>query len=155
AGLANVAVRSLQDWLLVTLAVGMPHLVFLFRDAAQKDRRRPWVAALLRADRACRRALGSPLFRFQPGWPAVAFAALRVFSLPPSGSRKIPRQDAPEWPGAAVNAIEHQGLCGRFFAPADYGAYLTWRLGDRARCYVDTRGFFFPPALIEDSHFIP
>src|SRR5262249_31371162 len=25
----------------------------------------------------------------------------------------------------------------------------------RARCYVDTRGFFFPPELIEDSHLLP
>src|SRR5262249_29989337 len=28
-------------------------------------------------------------------------------------------------------------------------------LGDRGRSYVDTRSFFFPGELIEDSHYLP
>jgi hypothetical protein len=155
AGLGNLAYRSLQDWLLVMLALGVPHLVILFRDAARTDRRRSWVAALLRVDLAWKRAARGWMLRFQPAWPALVLGVLLVLSLIPPLSRRMPVQDAPEWPAAAVNAIEKQGLHGRFFAPADYGSYLAWRLGDKARVYVDTRGFFFPPTLIEDSHLIP
>lgn len=155
AGLANLAYRSLQDWLLVMLAVGVPHLVILFRQAVRKDRRRVWVAALLRADRACRRALDGPWFCFQWAWPAAAVGLLVAVSLVPPLARAMPVQDAPEWPVEAANYMDRAGLAGRFFAPADYGSYLAWRLGDRAKTYVDTRGFFFPPVLIEDSHYLP
>jgi hypothetical protein len=34
-------------------------------------------------------------------------------------------------------------------------SYIGWRLGDRGRCYVDTRGFFFPAEYLEDSHYVP
>jgi hypothetical protein len=155
AALGNLAYRSLQDWLLVMLALGVPHLAALLGQAARAGRRRPWVTSLLRIDRTFKVALTRGVFRFQPAWPAAALAVLAVLSLIPPLSRRMPRQDAPEWPAAALTAIEEQGLRGRFFAPADYGSYLTWRLGDRARSYVDTRGFFFPPTLIEDSHFVP
>jgi hypothetical protein len=155
AGLGNLAYRSLQDWLLVMLALGVPHLVVLFRQAARTDRRRSWVAALLRADRAGKRAMRGWMLRFQPAWPALVLGVFLVLSLIPPIARQMPVQDAPDWPVAAVTAIDKQGLRGRFFAPADYGSYLSWRLGDRAKSYVDTRGFFFPPTLIEDSHLIP
>jgi hypothetical protein len=155
AGLANLAFRSLQDWLLVMLAVGVPHLVALFRQAVTTGRRRWWVKKLLKADRACKRALSGPLFRFQWVWPAAALGVLAVLSLVPPLARAMPVQDAAEWPAAALDHIDRAGLAGNFFAPADYGSYLTWRRGDRARSYVDTRGFFFPPALIEDSHYLP
>jgi hypothetical protein len=155
AGLANLAFRSLQDWLLVMLAVGAPHLVALFLQAVARQRRRWWVRRMVRADRSCKRALGGSLFRFQLDWPAAALAVLAVVSLIPPLARTMPVQDASEWPVAAVAHIDKAGLTGRFFAPADYGSYLTWRLGDRAKSYVDTRGFFFPPTLIEDSHYLP
>ena len=48
-----------------------------------------------------------------------------------------------------------QGPHGHFFAPPDYGSYVGWRLREHARTYVDTRGFFFPPELLEDSHLVP
>ena len=64
-------------------------------------------------------------------------------------------QDADEWPTGALAHVEEQGLRGKFFTPPDYGSYLTWRLGTKVQTYTDTRGFFFPPALLEDSHFIP
>jgi hypothetical protein len=155
AGLANLAFRSLQDWLLVMLALGVPHLAALFRDAAQANRRRGWVLVLLRADRACKRIFNAWSLRFQPLWPALGATALAVVSVIPALSRPMPFQDAPDWPAGAVARIEELGLQGRFFAPANYGSYLSWRLGDRAKCYVDTRGFFFPPKLIEDSHYLP
>ena len=64
-------------------------------------------------------------------------------------------QEADDWPSAAVTYLKRQGIHGNFFAPPDYGAYLTWRLGDNAHCYADTRGFFNLPYLIEDSHYVP
>jgi hypothetical protein len=153
--LANLAYRSLQDWLLVMLALGMPHLVILLRQAVRTDRRRWWVAGLLRLDASWRKVLHSRLLRWQPVWPCAAFAGLAVASLLPPLSRRMPIQDSSEWPAAALDHIEELGLTGRFFAPPDFGSYLTWRLQARAKCYVDTRGFFFRPELIEDSHFVP
>jgi hypothetical protein len=155
AGLANLAFRSLQDWLLVMLALGVPHLAAMFRDAARANRRRFWVTGLLRADLACKRTLGGGLLRFQPFWPALGAAAIVLASLIPPLSRRMPFQDAPSWPAGAVARIEQLELDGRYFAPANYGSYLIWRLGDRAKSYVDTRGFFFPPELIEDSQYLP
>jgi hypothetical protein len=155
AGLANLAFRSLQDWLLVMLALSGPHLAVLLRRAAAGGRRRAWVAPLLRLDRSCKRLLLSRLFRFQPLWPAAGVALLAAVSLVPPLARAMPIQEDPQWPAAAVNHIERLGLSGRFFAPPDYGSYLTWRLGGRARSYTDTRGFFFPPELLEDSIYVP
>jgi hypothetical protein len=155
AGLANLAFRSLQDWMLVMLALGVPHMTVLLAQAARFGRRRFWVAWLLRADRTCKRALNGSQFRLQPAWPVAALLILAAASLIPPLSRRMPIQDAPEWPVAAVDEIERLGLQGRFFGPADYSSYVIWRLGDRARSYVDTRSFFFPPELFEDAHFIP
>ncbi|MCC6417535.1 MAG: hypothetical protein IT429_04735 [Gemmataceae bacterium] len=153
-GLANLAFRSVQDWLLVMLALGVPHLTALLGDAA-RHRRRAWAAFALRLDLGCRRLLDNPLMRFQAGWLSAALAVLAVASLIPPLARAMPVQDDPEWPRAATARIEELNLSGRFFGPPDYGAYLTWRVPGRARTYTDTRGFFFPPRLLEDSHYIP
>jgi hypothetical protein len=155
AGLTNLACRTLQDCVLVTLALSGPHLAALLRRAAAGGRRRAWVAPLLRLDRSAKRLLASPLFRFQPVWPAAGVALLATASLIPPLARQMPVQEDPEWPTAAVNHIEQLGLSGRFFGPPDYGSYLIWRLGGRARSYTDTRGFFFPPVLLEDSLYVP
>jgi hypothetical protein len=155
AGLGNLAIRSLQDWLLVMLALGVPHLVVLLAEAARSGRRRRWVAFLLRADRVGKRMVNRPWLRFQPFWPAAAVALLTVASLIPPLARRMPVQDAPTWPVGAVERIEQLGLTGRFFAYPDFGSYLTWRLGDRIKSYTDTRGFFFPPELLEDCHYLP
>jgi hypothetical protein len=153
--LANTAVRATQDWLLVMLAIGMPHLVALLRQAALADRQRPWVRLALRFDAACKRAWNSPLLRFQWSWLAATASVLVAISLIPAVSKRMPLQDAPEWPTGAAAYLQQQQIKGHFFAPPDYGAYLTWRLGDDARCYADTRGFFIWPVLIEDSHYVP
>jgi hypothetical protein len=166
AGLASLAFRSLQDWLLVMLALGVPHLARLPRQLALHYRRlAPGVRwrgrlaflgrAVLRVDRSCKRLLNTPLLRGQWLWPAAAVAVLAVLSLLPPVSRGMPIQDAPDWPTGAVSYLTEHGIQGRFFGPPDYGAYVTWRLGDRARCYTDTRGFFFPPEFLEDSHYLP
>ena len=36
----------------------------------------------------------------------------------------MPIQNSSEWPVAALDWIETQGLHGRFFAPPDYGSYV-------------------------------
>src|SRR5262249_43573675 len=56
------------------------------------------------------------------------------------------------WPVAAVDFMEREGLKGNCFADPNMGAYLVWRLGpERVRCHADTRGFFFPPEVLEDG----
>src|SRR5262249_57078699 len=82
AGLANLAARCVQDWLFLMLAVGVPHLTILLKQAVMQ--RRPCDALplglqlVLRTDRACKRSLNAPLLRFQWHWPAA------VFLLPPA-----------------------------------------------------------------------
>jgi hypothetical protein len=159
AVLANQAVRSAQDWILIMLALGAPHLAALLAQWARQDRQRRWVAVLLRIDGSCKRLFNSPALRFQWQWPALALGLLAVVSLIPPLSRRMPIQESNDYPVAAVNWIEANGLPSagpwRIFGPPDYGAYLVWRLGDRARCYADTRTFCFPPELIEDSQYVP
>jgi hypothetical protein len=171
AALGSFAFRSVADWMLVMLAVGVPHLATLLLPLALRVRAAKRAAAvggegflprplaladaLLQVDRSCKFALHSPLFRFQASWLAAAVGLLAVASLIPPLGRRMPVQNASEWPVAAVDWIQVSGLRGRFFAPPDYGSYLVWRLGERGKSYVDTRGFFFPPELIEDSHYVP
>jgi hypothetical protein len=160
--LASFAVRSLQDCLLIMLALGIPQLAALFRDTARRQRRLPrpqrsaWFARLLHADRGARRVLASPLFIFQPLWVLSFLLLLSVFSLTPALAANIPRKSDLSWAGAAMNHIDRAGLHGRFFSNPNYGSSLVWKLGpERVRCYVDTRGFFFPPYLLEDSLIVP
>ena len=153
AVLGNAAFRSVQDWLLVMLALAVPHLARLLREAASA--RRQWAAAtLLRLDRGFKRVLNAAPYRFQ-FWPVAALAALTFVSVIPPLSRAMPVQESADWPVAAVDWMEAHGVSGRFFADPNDGAYLTWRLHDRARCYADTRGFFFPPELLEDCQYLP
>ncbi len=155
ACLGNLAIRSLADWFLVMLALGVPHLVVLLRQAATVGRRRGWVWLVLRADRIARFTLRRPLLCFQAFWPAAVLVVLAVVSVIPAVSHSMPIQNASTWPVAAVERIEQLGLHGRFFAYPDFGSYLSWRLGDRVQIYADTRGFFFPPEVLEDCHYLP
>lgn len=156
AGLANVAARCVQDWMFVMLAVGIPHLAVLIKGIASRGvLRTPAKRLVLRGERSCKRLLNTPLLRFQWYWPAAALALLAAVSLVPALARRMPIQNAAVWPVAALDWLEVQGLRGRFFGPPDYGSYVGWRLGEGGQCYVDTRGFFFPPELLEDSHYVP
>jgi hypothetical protein len=160
--LANRAARSLQDWTFIMLALGSPHLAALLKQAAKKN---PSVFSaapihnalygLFRVERSCKRMFNTPLLRFQWFWPVAAFVVLAVVSLIPPLGREMPIQNATTWPVAALDWFEAQGWHGRFFGPPDYGSYVGWRLGERGKCYVDTRGFFFPPELLEDSNTLP
>jgi hypothetical protein len=158
-GLANIAARSLQDWLLISLMLGVPHVSALLREARLSRINvlwgGPFGAWVFRLNRRCERLFYNRALRFQGIWPAGMVLAFGVVSLLPPLARRMPIQDSNEWPVAAVDWIQANDLHGRFFAMPDFESYLAWRLGDRAKIYVDTRGFFFPPELIEDSHFVP
>ncbi len=160
AFLGSVAVRSLMDWYVIMLAIAVPHLKALYVGAVKQRPReqRPmsgWLHGVLRLDNGLKRLFASPAFRWQPGWMAASVGVLGVLTAIPGLGRAMPLRDSPEWPVAALDHIERAGVRGNFFAPPDYGAYIGWRLKDEARIYVDTRGFFFPPALVEDSHYLP
>lgn len=145
AGLAllgNVAFRSASDWFLVMLALGVPHVKALRKQHGRHEQNEKSV-------------FNSPLLRFQPGWLIAGFAVLAVISLVPPLAKQVPYWEPKEVPVAAVDWIEANQWHGNFFAPADTGSYLGWRLGERAKVYVDTRGFFFPPVLLEDCHYLP
>jgi hypothetical protein len=145
--LGSYALRAVQDWLLVMLTVGVPHLAVLLRSRQS--------AALARLDTFCRGLFDAPAFRFQWFWPSAALSFLTMISLVPPLGRAMPVQESREWPIRAADWIAAHGLHGRFFASPNDGAYLIWRFPGQARSYVDTRGFFFPPELIEDSHYLP
>lgn len=155
--LANRWYRSLQDWLLVLLMLGGPHLYALLQSARKADpAQQPLrTRAVLELARGWHDALSRPLLQFQWFWPTAVLGVLAVVSLVPPLGRRVPNQEMDIWPVAAVDWIEAQGIQGRFFGQPNYGAYLGWRLGDRSQCYVDTRGFFFPPELIVDSDRLP
>jgi hypothetical protein len=153
-GLANLAVRSLQDCVLLMLALGVPHLAILLAQAARHRRQAP-ITFLLRLDRSCKRVLFARILRFQPLWPALALAGFFLVSFVPGISHHMPKQNATDWPVAALDFIQAKDLQGKFFSHPDFGSYLGWRLGDKAKIYTDTRGFFFPPLLLEDSHYLP
>jgi hypothetical protein len=160
--LANLAVRSLQDWLLVMLMLGVPQVSALVRElrARASDRLAGssfWPALahrFLRANHRCEKVVYGRAFRFQWTWPIIVMSILGAVSLIPPLARQMPIQNSIEWPVAALDWLENGEWRGRFFANPDFGSYLGWRLRDRARVYVDTRGFFFPPELIEDSHYV-
>jgi len=155
AFLGSVAVRSLMDWYVIMLAIGLPHVQALYVDAVKRRPLPGWLHGLLRLDNGVKRLFAAPAFGFQPGWLLAGVGVLGILTMVPGLGRDMPLRDAPDWPVAALDHIEQAGLSGNFFAPPDYGAYIGWRLKNRARTYMDTRGFFFPPALVEDSHYLP
>src|SRR5206468_1873347 len=97
----------------------------------------------------------TPLFQPQWMWPALGFGTLLIVSVIPPLSRAMPVQNSDEWPVAALDYLEEHGQGGNFFGPPDYSAYVNWRLKEKAHSYTDTRGFFFPPQLLEDSQYLP
>jgi hypothetical protein len=136
AFLAANAIRSLADCLLNALAFSAPR----------------WSARLVNKIEIL---LGAPWLRVQKGWLLAGLAALLLLSCCPPVTNRLPWREMPDWPAKGATWIEQQGLGGNFFASPNYGAYLGWRLDGRARTYVDTRGFFFPPDLIRDSYLVP
>jgi hypothetical protein len=153
--LANVAVRCLQDWTLIMLALAVPKMRDLLVELAHADRRRFIVRWLLKTDRFCRRLLSSNMCRFQPFWPIAAAGVFLIISLIPPLANSLPAHEAAFWPVEPVRYAAEHRLHGRFFASPTHGAYIGWKLKENGLIYTDTRGFFFPPDLLEDSILIP
>jgi hypothetical protein len=134
--LANLAVRGLQDWLLVMLMLGVPHFAVWSRGL------RPGVVAVR-------------WLCWQPGWIVMVMVTLTVVTMFRPLPREIPVASHCPCPREAAEFIREHNLHGKFFAPPNFGSYLGWTLGPQTQVYVDTRGFFFPPQLLEDSHVLP
>jgi hypothetical protein len=157
-GLANLAIRSLMDWVLIMLAIGAPHLGALWRGwmahlAAHKDSgaTSKLFVVMTELQRYAREVWSWPALHWQWFWPVagVSTLALTPLVLPRALWTELNYHE--DLPIRAVNWIKMQGLHGRFFANPLYGTLLEWELADRVRVYVDTRGFFFPSEVLEDS----
>lgn len=155
-GLANLAVRGLQDWTYILLMVGVPHLSKLLREATpRRVLARALMAPVLRIDRSLKGIVASRVFRPNLAWPAVGFVALVAISCVPALSKEMPVQNAKEWPVAALDWCQRNEIHGNFFACPDYGTFIEWKLGDAGKAYTDTRGFSFTGELLEDSLLTP
>ncbi|CAN5415913.1 hypothetical protein BH10PLA2_BH10PLA2_22600 [soil metagenome] len=152
-GLANLALRSLQDWTYITLLVGVPRLSALVRES--QGSRNAVLGLLHRLDRSLKGIVASRWFRPNFVWPAVGFGLLLFLSVVPVLSKQMPVQDGKQWPSAALDWCQEHDLHGNFFASPDFGSFIEWKLGDKARAYTDTRGFFFSGMLLEDSLLTP
>ena len=87
--LAFRSVRSMMDWLLLMLALGVPHLTALLRQWLWAWRRKPAGAALRSFNRGLR-ALNGRTLQPQWFWPAATCAVLVVLSLIPPVARRMP-----------------------------------------------------------------
>jgi hypothetical protein len=138
------AYRSSQDLVMVWIAVGIPRLVEWYRAAAPRGVPR----LVWRVERSAKNVLAAPAFRFNPRHALFLLALVPLAGL-------LPRTDVRDLPRSALDFIEEGDIRGNVFANANEGTYLVWRRGpERARCYVDTRGFYFPPSVLEDSHVV-
>lgn len=133
--LANFSIRSLADWYYTMLLLGTAPLL-----------------SLLRIDHKLQKS--NPLLKLQPRWllASVAFVIAITILVAPYQPLIAETCACPE---SAVEFIESRQIEGTFFCSTTNGSYLGWRLKGRVQVYVDTRGFFFPPRLLEDSHQIP
>ena len=148
-GLANLALRSLQDWTYIMLMVGVPRLSQMVR--ASQGTKNVLVAGIERLDRSMKGIVASRWFRPNFVWPALGFGILVVVSVVPALAKQMPVQDGKNWPSDALAWCKQEGLQGNFFASPDFGSFIEWKLGDQAKAYTDTRGFFFSGTLLEDS----
>jgi hypothetical protein len=73
--------------------------------------------------------------------------------------RWLPNQEHGSWPKDAVGWIDKNPLPSaqpwKIFSTFNDGSYLIWRLPGRAKVYSDTRGFYYPGELLEDSYYLP
>ena len=156
-GLANLALRSLQDWTYIVLAVGVPHLSAILREARSPSGAfaGKLVGGIKRLDRSVKGIVASRAFRPNFSWPIAGFAVLLLISCVPAWSMHMPVQNSKEWPVDAVDWCQQQQLHGNFFGPPDFGSFIGWKLGENGKAYTDTRGFFFSGTLLEDSLLTP
>ena len=155
--LGNFATRSAMDWYLNLVAFGVPHLLRSPSRPEDSDGsgERSYKGWAFRIETDLKRMFARPLFRLQPRWLVGGLAILFVVSVIPPLSRDMPMQDADQWPIAAVAFMEREQVSGNIFGPSHNATYAIWKLKDKARSYADTRSFFFPPVLIEDTYYLP
>jgi hypothetical protein len=83
---------------------------------------------------------------------------LALVSLFPWGNR-MPFRELQEWPSSAVSWIEVNGLPSpapwKICSGINEGSYLIWRLPGQALVHADTRGFYYPGDILEDSYYLP
>ena len=153
--LANVAVRCSAGLDLIMLALAVPKMRDLLAEMARTDRRRLT---------ACLAAEDRPILPADAGLQNVPVSAALADRRGRAVSGHHADSAAGQQPADAAGGVlagrnravrEEQGLHGRFFSSPDHGAYIGWRLKENGLVYTDTRGFFFPPKLLEDSIMIP
>jgi hypothetical protein len=156
-GLAFTAARAIGDWLLVSLALVVPRFGPWLQEAARSGKYRPLVRILLRFDRQMKKLGNGAFFRPQWQWPKLGLMILAILALLVP-ARLLPNREYPEAPKALVDWIDEHPLPAptpwKIFAGSNEGAYVIWRLDERARVYTDTRGFFYPGELLEDSFYL-
>jgi hypothetical protein len=157
-GLAFTAARAIGDWLFVSMALVVPRLGPWLHEAARSRQHRRIVRYFLLFNRQLKRLCSGPFFRPQWQWPMLGLLilALAALAIP---SQQLPNREYPVAPNAVVDWINDHPLPEpgpwKVFSGSNDGAYLIWRLDDRAKIYTDTRGFYYPGDLLEDSFYLP
>lgn len=117
---------------------------------------------LLGAERARRAALDRwpDLLRRRVALGAVATAAAAIACVQVWGfARQVARDGLQirfgrlDYPADAVAFIEASGLRGNMAFPFEWGAYAIWKLGSRARVFIDGRFEAVYPAPVVDDYF--
>lgn len=158
AGLFLIAIRSAGDFLMIGSLLAVPQIGQLLLAGVRSPRWRNLARPLVKCDNEFKRILNSPLFKLQPIWPAIGFAAIALVSLWPWGER-VPNKELPDWPREAADWIAAGGLSGpgpwNVFSGYNEGSYLIWRFDGHVKVYSDTRGFYYPGDLLDDSYSLP
>jgi hypothetical protein len=158
AGLFLIAIRSAGDFLMIGSLLAVPQIGQLLLAGVRSPRWRNLARTLVKCDNEFKRILNSPLFKLQPIWPAIGFAAIALVSLWPWRDR-VPNKELPDWPREAADWIAAGGISGpgpwNVFSGYNEGSYLIWRFDGHVKVYSDTRGFYYPGDLLDDSYSLP
>ena len=108
-GLANLALRSLQDWTLYRSCRGRasPLAAALARKLMSPVDlcRGKLYAVIKRLDRSMKGIVASRAFRPNMVWPIAGFLVLVLISCVPAWSKLMPVQNSKEWPVAALKLV--------------------------------------------------
>jgi hypothetical protein len=157
-GLAFTAARAIGDWLLIALALIVPRFGPWMRQDAWVRRHNSGFRLLVRLDQLAKVLGRQPLHRPQRHWSVVGLSVLFFVALAVP-ARYLPNRDYADAPKGVVDWLDslYRPSDGplKIFSGSNEGAYLIWRLDGGAKVYTDTRGFFYPGPLLEDSFYLP
>jgi hypothetical protein len=157
-GLAFTATRAIGDWLVVTLALVVPQFGPWLKEKATVSHGRGGARLLLAIDRRAKRVGRGWLFRLQSFWWVLGLGFLAIIALAVPEDR-LPNNEHGSWPKGAADWMSTHSLPTprpwKVFSGFNEGAYLIWRSEIQAKVYSDTRGFFYPGELLEDSYYLP